>query len=80
MRLEQLEAAARHIGHQRVAVAEMAIGRRRADPGRARRVGEGEARRPFSRDQLERGADQRLAQIAVVIAAPAPWSCLLQAM
>src|ERR1700732_5311163 len=48
----------------------MAVGRRRADPGRARRVGEGGPRRPFLGNQVERGADQRLAQIAVVVAAP----------
>src|SRR5213593_870461 len=48
----------------------MAVGCRRADAGPARRVGEGEAGRALLRDQIERGADQRLAQIAVVIAAP----------
>src|SRR3954468_9571718 len=49
----------------------MPVGRRRADPGPARRVGEGEPGRPLLRDQVERGADERLAQIAVMIAAPA---------
>src|SRR5260370_17230287 len=48
----------------------MAVGRRRADPGPARRIGKGEAGRSLLGDQIERGADQRLAQIAVVIAAP----------
>src|SRR5438477_6632193 len=67
--LEQFEAAARHIGEQCLAVAKMPVGSRRADPGRARRIGEGEPRRPFLGNQVERGADQRLAQIAVVIAA-----------
>ena len=70
-RLEKLEAAPRHIGHQLVAVAEMAIGCRRADAGRTRRFGESEARGPLFGDERESGADQRLAEIAVVIAAPA---------
>ena len=70
MRLEQFEPAPRDIGDQRLAVAEMAVGRCRADPGRARCVGKGEPGRPFLRDKAERGVDQRLAQIAVVIAAP----------
>ena len=68
--LEQLEAAPGDVGEQRVAVAEMPVRRRRADPGPARRVGEGEPGRSLLRDQVERGADQRLAQIAVMIAAP----------
>ena len=68
-RLELLEAAQRHTRHQLVTVAEMPIGRRRADAGKARGLGEGEARRALLGDQLQRGADQRLAQIAVMIAA-----------
>ena len=44
-RLELLEAAQRHTRHQFVAVAEMPIGRRRADAGEARRLGESEAGR-----------------------------------
>src|SRR5580700_8863241 len=67
--LEQFEAAARHIGEQCLAVAKMAVGSRRAYPGGARRVGEGEPGRSFLGNQVERGADQRLAQIAVMIAA-----------
>src|SRR5437764_11968612 len=47
----------------------MAVGRRRADPGPARRLGKGKAGRALARDQIERRFDQRLAQIAVVIAA-----------
>src|SRR5271169_187509 len=47
----------------------MPIGRRRADSGEARGLGEGEAGRTLLGDQLQRGADQRLAQIAVMIAA-----------
>src|SRR4029077_14510816 len=45
------------------------VGSRRADPGRASSIGEGEPRRPLFGNQVERGADQCLAQIAVVIAA-----------
>src|SRR5262249_45252618 len=67
--LEQLETAACDIGKQRLAVAKMPIGSGRADPGRAGSIGEGKPRRPLLGDQVERGADQRLAQIAVVIAA-----------
>src|SRR5205807_2981891 len=69
-----LEAAQGDIGDQRVAVAEMAVGRSRADPGPARRLGKGKAGRPLARDQIERRLDQRLAQIAVVIAAALPRS------
>lgn len=66
---KQLEAAAGDIGDQRIAVAKMPIRRGRTDPGRARRIGKGEPARTFLGDQVERGLDQRLAQIAVVIAA-----------
>src|SRR6202453_2391157 len=68
-RLELLEAAQSHARHQLVAVAEMPIGRRRTDPGKAGGFGESESGRPLRRDQLQRGADQRLTQIAVMIAA-----------
>ena len=47
----------------------MPIRRRRADAGKARGLRERESGRPFSGDQFQRGADQRLAQIAVMIAA-----------
>src|SRR6267154_1388300 len=67
--LEQLEAAACHIGEQRLTIAKVPVGRRRADPGRAGGIRECEAGRPFLGNQVERGADQRLAQIAVVVAA-----------
>src|SRR5262249_2918924 len=74
--LEALEAAPRHIGHERVAVAKMAIGCRRTHAGRARGVGEGEASGAFLGDDVQRRANQLLAQIAVVIAAPAmPMPC-----
>src|SRR5579863_4873664 len=49
----------------------MAVGGGRTDPGRARRVGEGEPGGAFLGDQVERGADQRLTQIAMMIAATA---------
>ena len=66
---EQLEAAQRDIGHQFVAVAEMPIGRGRTDAGPARGLGKGEAGGTLLRDQFQRGAQQRLLEIAVVIAA-----------
>src|SRR3984957_14016197 len=47
----------------------MPIGRRRANPGKASGFGESESGRSLRRDQFQRGADQRLAQIAVMIAA-----------
>src|ERR1700722_5163997 len=50
----------------------MPVRRGRADSGPARRVGEGEPRRPFLCDQVERRVDQRFAQIAVMVAAPFP--------
>ena len=79
-RLELLEAAQRDARHQLVAVAEMPIGRRRADAGQARRLGEGEAGRALLGDQLQRRVDQRLVQIAVMIAARSSRSSLRQLM
>ena len=70
-KFETLETAPCDIGHQLVAVAEMAIGRGRADTGGARGIGEGEARWTAFRDQLERRLDQRLFEIAVMIFAAA---------
>jgi hypothetical protein len=57
------------VSHQFVAVAKVAIGRRRADSGLARGFGECGSGRPLGRDQFQRRADQRLAQVAVVISA-----------
>jgi len=71
-RLEALEALARHVGQKRLAVAEVAIGRRRTDACGARGIGEGEARRAFFLDQLARSLDQRFAQIAVMVRALGP--------
>ena len=68
---EKHEAALRHIGEQRIAVAEMAIRRSRAHPGQARGIGERESGRTFLGDQFKRGAHQGFFQIAVVIAARA---------
>src|SRR5262249_6015940 len=51
-------------------VAEMAIGRRWADASLPGRLGEGEAGGTLLRNEVEGGADQRFAQIAVMIAAP----------
>src|ERR1700733_9015294 len=47
----------------------MPIGCRRADPGKPSGLREGKSGRSLRRDQFQRGADQRLAQIAVMIAA-----------
>src|SRR5262249_1171010 len=52
-----------------VAVTEMPIGRCRTDPRPSCSFREGKPGWSFLRDQLERGADQGLFQIAVVIAA-----------
>src|ERR1051325_3652976 len=71
---EQLEPAQGDIGDQRVAVAEMTVGRGRTDSGPARRLGKGKAGRALTGDQVKRRLDQRLAQIAVVIAAALPRS------
>ncbi len=57
------------LGKQFVTVAKMPVGRRRADAGHPRRIGKGEAGRALFRDQPERCLQQRLFQIAVVIAA-----------
>ena len=48
---EALEAAQGDLGQQRLGVAEMAVGRGRADAGQARRLGDGEAGRALFRDQ-----------------------------
>src|SRR5205823_2940289 len=66
-RLETREALARHVGEQRLAIAEVAIGRGGRHAGRTRGVSEGEAGRALLLDQLAGGLDQGLAQIAVVI-------------
>ena len=57
-------------GHQRIAIAEMPVGRGWADPGRARGLGERETGRPLGADQLQRRGDQHLLEIAVMISAP----------
>ena len=68
--LEALEAALGDIGHQRVAIAEMPVGRRGADAGLARGFGKREAGGALFGDQIERGLDQGFPQVAMVIAAP----------
>ena len=54
---ESLEATPRDIGHERVAVAEMAVGRGGAHPRSPRGVREGEAGGTLLRDEVERGGD-----------------------
>src|SRR4029453_8388655 len=70
------EAAPRHVGHELVAVAEVPVGRRRTDPGPARRLRKGEAGGPLLRDQFQRRVDQGFFQVAVVVAARARPSAL----
>ena len=67
--LKLLEAAPRHIDQQLVAVAIMPVRRGRADTSRTRRLRKGETRRSLAGDQVQRRADQRFLEIAVVIAA-----------
>src|SRR5215470_15429750 len=70
--LELLEATQRNAGQKLITIAKVAIGRRRTDPRPARGFRKGEARGALLGNQLERGADQRLLEIAVVVAARAP--------
>src|SRR5208337_1810741 len=67
---EAVEAAQGDFRQQGFGVAEVAIGGRGTDAGQPRRLGDGEAGGAFLGDQRCRGLDQRLAQVAVVIAAP----------
>ena len=68
-RLELLEAALGDRGQQFIAIAEMPVGRGGADAGHPRGVGKGETGRAFFGDQAKRRLQQRLFQIAVVVAA-----------
>src|SRR5262249_58457195 len=68
---EALESLARDVGDEILAVAIVPVGCGRAHSRGARRLREGEARQPALGDEIERRPDQRLAQIAVMIAAPA---------
>ena len=67
---ELVEAAEGDLGHQGVAAAEMAVERRRRDAHELGRIGEGETAEPALRDEALRRLDQRLLQIAVMIALP----------
>src|SRR6185295_18632242 len=66
-----LEPTPRNVGQQLVAIAKMPVGRGRTDAGPACGFGKGETSRALLGDQLQRRADQRFLQIAVVIAARA---------
>ena len=66
---EALEAKARDLAHQLLAVAEVPVGRGRADTGQARGLGDGEAGWPLLADQAQRRLDQRFAQVSVMISA-----------
>jgi hypothetical protein len=59
----------RDAGEQIVAIAKMPVGRGGADAGGSRGIGESEARRALFGDQPKRRLQQRLFQIAVMIAA-----------
>ncbi len=55
----------------------MPVGRGVGDAGLPRHLGHGEALRPPLRDQRQGGGDQRLGQIAVMVAALAARAALL---
>src|SRR5262249_32647922 len=57
-----------NIGKQLIAIAEMAIGRGRADPRPTGCFGKGKARRAALGDQIERRPDQGLLEVSMVIA------------
>src|SRR5262249_61041521 len=75
-RLELLEATLGDIRHQGITITKMTVGRGRADAGLAGGFCKREAGRTLGGDQVERGADQCFAQIAVMITAPsaAAWT------
>ena len=64
-----LEAKARNLGHQLLAVAEMTIGRRGADACGTGGLGNREAGRSLLTDKAQRALDERLSQIAMMISA-----------
>src|SRR5262249_58985962 len=66
---ETLKALARHVRHQGVTVAEMAVGCGWADAGLPGRLGKCEAGGTFLRNEVESGADKGLAQVAMMVAA-----------
>ena len=74
--LELLETAPRDIGQELVAVAEVPIRSCGAHAGPAGCLREGDPCRPFLRDQDQRGPDQRLLEIAMVITAGTRWAAL----
>ena len=60
------------LGEKRIAVFEMTIGRRRAHPGQTRGLGQAKAERAVLLDELARGLQQRLFEVAVMIGTGAP--------
>src|SRR5262245_11054818 len=64
---EALEAALGDIGEERVTIAKVAIGGRRADACRPGRLGKGEAGRSLGGDEIEGRPDQIFPEIAVMI-------------
>ena len=67
-RLELLEAAQRDVRQEFVTVAEVPIGRRRADTGPTGGLCKRESGGAFFGNEFQRGAQQRLFQVAVVVA------------
>ena len=65
-----LEPEPRYLGHQFLAVAEMPVRRRGAHPGQACGLGDGEAGWPLFANQAQRALNERLPQIAMMIATP----------
>src|SRR5512139_3238237 len=67
--LETHETLLGNVGKKLVAVAIVAVRRSGTDAGPARRFGKSEARRTLLGDQFQRRTDQRLLEVAVVVAA-----------
>ena len=65
---QAVEAPARQFGDKGAAVAEMAVRRGGTDPGRTGEFGEGKAAQTALGDQTQRRLDQRLTQVAVMVA------------
>src|SRR5262249_1685525 len=63
-----LESAQREVGEKFISVAEVAVGRRRADPRPARGLGKSETRRALFFDQFPSGAQQRFFQGSLGVA------------
>src|SRR5882672_4761621 len=74
---ELLEATQRNAPQELIAIAKVAIGCSRAHAGPTRSLRKSESARPLFGNQLKRGAYQRLLQIAVMVAARAPFPSVM---